>query len=354
MPQPQLLETADPAALSGFHDIIDVRSPAEFAEDHVPGAINLPVLSNEERAVVGTIYVQESAFRARKIGAALVARNVAHHLDTALADRPADYRPLVYCWRGGQRSNAMATILGQIGWRVAVLKGGYKTYRRRVQARLYDEAFPHPVILLDGGTGAGKTEVLRALVERGVQTLDLEALAEHRGSLFGGRPGGGQPSQKMFESRLLAAVEPLDPARPVLVEAESHKIGERMIPPSLWKAMADAPAITLSAPRAERARYLVTAYADLLTDPEALKGLIARLPVHIGGDAVKALIAYVDAGDFQALAEDLIALHYDPAYARSTRERARTRLGEVTLPCIDPRHVALAADAVAALVEQNS
>jgi len=350
MPNPDVLPAADPVALAGFDAIIDVRSPAEFAEDHVPGAINLPVLDNAERARVGTIYVQESRFLARRIGAALVARNIARHLETALADKPVDFKPLVYCWRGGQRSNAMATILGQIGWRTVVLGGGYRTYRRRVQGRLYDQALGLNLVLLDGGTGSGKTAVLNALGAMGVQTLDLEALAEHRGSLFGGWPGQTQPSQKMFESRLLTAIEALDPARPVVVEAESHKVGDRMLPPGLWQAMAAAPRIALQAPAAERARYLVNAYADITRDRPALFDAVARLPVHIGRQDRETLRAMIETGDDLALADTLMALHYDPAYARCIRNDARPRRGHVVLATLDAAAIATAAEAVARLV----
>src|SRR4051812_21437901 len=234
MISPEVVQSADATTRAGFDLVIDVRSPREFALDHVPGAVNLPVLSDAERAEVGTIYVQGSRFKARQVGAAYVARNVAHHLTTALADKGGGFRPLLYCWRGGMRSNAMAVILAQVGWRTAVLEGGYRTYRRRVVERLYGEMPLPPVVLLDGSTGTGKTEVLARLAGEGVQALDLEDLAQHRGSLFGALPGRPQPSQKLFESRLLAALEALDPTRPVVVEAESSKIGELIVPPALW------------------------------------------------------------------------------------------------------------------------
>jgi tRNA 2-selenouridine synthase len=346
----QVLDSVDAAALAVFDDIIDVRSPSEFAEDHIPGALSLPVLTDAERAEVGTIYVQDSAFKARRLGAALVARNIALHLETALGDRPANWRPLVYCWRGGQRSGAMATILGQVGWRTSVLNGGYRTYRRQVNARLYDEPCPLNVVLLDGCTGVGKTEVLAKLAERGVQTLDLEALAEHRGSLFGALRGRPQPHQKMFETRLLQALDALDPARPVVVEAESSKIGDCFIPPALWRRMLVAPRIELTASPFERARYLVRTYADIIADTEALDGLLARLPRHLGHAEIEFWRALGDDGDYEALAEALIDAHYDPAYRRSSRKDTRVLLGVLELKDLGPAGLDAAADGVVALL----
>jgi tRNA 2-selenouridine synthase len=316
----------------------------------VPGAVSLPVLDDAERARVGTIYVQDSPFRARRIGAALVARNVARHLETVLADRDGSFQPLVYCWRGGQRSGSMATILSQVGWRTAVLAGGYKTYRRRVTAALYDDAPPLSLVLLDGRTGSGKTEVLKRAAARGVQVIDLEGLAEHRGSVFGGIGSGPQPSQKLFESRLLAGLEGLDRSRPILVEAEASKVGDRMVPPALWKAMATAPRITLEAPAAERARYLVSSYAELVADPEAFDTALARLPIYPGRAALAALRALAEAGEFETLAGHLIEAHYDPAYDRVARKDARPSLGMARLETLDAASQDAAADAVAALV----
>jgi len=237
---------------AGFDTIIDVRSPAEYAEDHLPGAINLPVLDDAERARVGTIYKQQSPFLARKVGAALVARNAARHLEGALADKPGGWRPLVYCWRGGQRSGSFATILGQVGWRVDLVAGGYKAWRTLVVGALNDQPFPAPLWVLDGNTGTAKTELLARLSALGRQTIDLEALANHRGSLFGHR-AGGQPSQKAFEGRLAMAISALDPARPVVVEAESSRIGDLMLPKQLWAAMCAAPRLCIAAPLAARA-----------------------------------------------------------------------------------------------------
>ncbi len=302
----------------GFDTVIDVRSPAEFAEDHVPGAINLPALSNAERAEVGTIYVQEAPFKARKIGAALVAQNVAAHLQGPLADKDGGWRPLVYCWRGGQRSGSVASILAQIGWRAGVVDGGYQAFRRLVYDALYEDTLSHRVILLDGNTGTAKTDILHLLVARGVQVLDLEGLANHRGSLLG-EMDGGQPSQKAFETALACAITALDVTRPVIIEAESSKIGARIIPPSLWNAMKAAPRVEIHAPLQVRARYLAEAYGDVSADRARMIKTLELLRRHRGG-LVDGWLALLNAGDFEGLARALMEDHYDPTY-RASRAR---------------------------------
>ncbi|MDT8857055.1 tRNA 2-selenouridine(34) synthase MnmH [Paracoccaceae bacterium Fryx2] len=299
----------------GCDAVIDVRSPAEWAEDHLPGAINLPVLDDAERARVGTIYKQVSPFTARKLGAALVARNAAKHLEGALAEMPGGWRPLVYCWRGGQRSGSFATILSQIGWRAETVTGGYKAWRGMVVQALYDTPFPAKVLVLDGNTGSAKTEILALLSKRGVQVIDLEGLARHRGSLFGGHPEG-QPSQKSFEGALALEIARLDPARPVVIEAESSKIGNCRLPPGLWKAMTAAPRLAVAAPVAARADYLCRAYADLVADPDLLARRIAALkPLH-AAEVIEGWQAQAAAGAFRALAADLMQRHYDPRYGK--------------------------------------
>jgi tRNA 2-selenouridine synthase len=345
----EVLEAADSQSLAPFDAVIDVRSPAEFAEDHVPGAINLPVLSDAERAEVGTIYVQDSPFRASRIGAAYVARNIARHLEEALADKPPAFRPLIYCWRGGQRSNAMATILSRVGWRTGVLAGGYRTYRRHVQARLYDQAWPLRLVLIDGNTGSGKTEILGRLQRLGVQAIDLEGLAGHRGSLFGGLVGRPQPRQKMFESRLLTVLESLDLKRPVVVEAESSKIGALMVPPALWRVMQTAPRIEIAARRGERARYLVAAYGDIIADREALETAFRRLPVYPAQHRLEDWRRMAAAGEYEALADALIELHYDPAYDRARKKLGRAPIAEIRLEGLDEASLAEAARRIAAL-----
>jgi tRNA 2-selenouridine synthase len=340
----------DPEVLDRFDAIIDVRSPAEFALDHVPGAVNLPVLGDAERAEVGAIYVQVSRLKARILGAAIVARNIARHLEGPLAEKPGAFAPLIYCWRGGQRSAAMAEVLSQVGWRPTVLAGGYKTYRRWVRERLYQGEAAPAVILLAGDTGSAKTEILRGLSALGVQSLDLEALAQHRGSLFGALPGRPQPSQKLFESRLAWALDRLDRSRAVVVEAESSKIGDLVVPPSLWKAMAAAPRIELRAPAPARARYLIEAYGDVVADRTRLSSIIASLPVHHARKTREAWLALAAAGAFEALALALIQDHYDPAYRRAIATEARETLGVVALDDLGLGDRRRAVEEVAALV----
>lgn len=335
MSNPGVTEAVDQASLDQFDMVIDVRSPGEFAEDHVPGAVNLPVLDDAERAVVGTTYVQESRFLARRIGAALVARNVARHLDTALADKPPTFRPLVYCWRGGQRSNAMALILAQVGWRTMVLKGGYKTYRRAAYSRLYDSDLNLRLVLLEGGTGSAKTAILNRVAALGEQVIDLEDIARHRGSLFGALTDTPQPSQKWFESSLLDRLQRLDPARAILVESESSKIGNRTLPPAVWQAMQRAARIQLSAPLEARAAYLVKAYPGVIADRSLLEHVLTRLEVYPGRKQLANWRTLADAGAYTELVQQVVERHYDPSYARFNKRDTRPKLGEITLSALD-------------------
>lgn len=333
----------------GFDTLIDVRSPAEFATDHIPGAINLPALSNAERAEVGTIYKQVSPFRARKVGAALVARNVAAHLDGPLADKDGGWRPLVYCWRGGQRSGSFASILTQIGWRGETVAGGYQSWRRLVHRALYDTPLPHRLILLDGYTGTAKTDILPRLAARGVQVIDLEGLANHRGSLLGGMPEG-QPEQRAFESALAVGFDGLDPDRPVVAEAESSKIGRLVIPPMVWAAMTQAKRLVIDAPVAARAAYLTQAYCDVIADPAGLTARLDALRQFRGHAVVDGWIALLGAQDFNGLSRALIDQHYDAAYAKSRAAHDPIIAGTVRVETLDPAGQEGAADRLAAFI----
>jgi tRNA 2-selenouridine synthase len=310
--------TATVAQLSAFDEVIDVRSEGEFAEDHVPGAINCPALDDAERARVGTIYKQRSAFEAKKIGAALVSANIARHLNERFIDRPREWRPLIYCWRGGSRSGAFAHVLHQVGWRVGQLDGGYRAYRRVVVADL--ERLPRAFRLrvVCGLTGTGKSRLLRAIRDAGGHVLDLEALAAHRGSVLGGLPDAPQPTQKMFESLVWRALRGFDRKRPVYVEAESRKIGVLRVPEAVIKAMWESDCIVLEAPAAARVELLKSEYAHFFDQTEALaQRLECLLPLH-GHAIIGKWKELALARRWDKLIVDLLARHYDPAYTRAT------------------------------------
>jgi len=305
------------AALRDHPERIDVRSPSEFADDHIPGAASHPVLDDAERARIGTLHAQDSAFAARRAGAALVARNIAAMLEGAFADKPRDWAPLVYCWRGGQRSRSLAHMLNEIGWRAVQLDGGYRAYRRHVVARLeaLPASFRYEVIC--GLTGSGKSRLLAALAAEGAQVLDLEGLARHRGSLLGDLPADPQPSQKSFDSGLLAALERFDPARAVYVESESKRIGAVQVPEALLTAMRACACIRIELSRPLRIELLKGEYAHFLADHAALAARLAHLvPLH----GRKTIGRWADAargGDWDLLVGELLELHYDPTYKRS-------------------------------------
>ncbi|MBY0575313.1 MAG: tRNA 2-selenouridine(34) synthase MnmH [Gallionellaceae bacterium] len=319
-----LFRTANLSQLAEFDEIIDVRTPAEFADDHIPGAINCPVLSDEERIAVGTLYRQVSPFEARKLGAALVAKNIARHLETRFREHPKSWRPLIYCWRGGQRSGAMCIILAQIGWAAHKLEGGYKTYRRDVLERL--EVLPQRLSfrVICGPTGSGKSRLLAALAEGcqpgGVQkrqVLDLEGLARHRGSVLGNIPQQPQPSQKRFESLLLQTLQGFDPARPVYVESESNKIGSITLPPALVTAMHAGECLLLETPLTMRVAALQQDYRHYIDDPEALIAQLQVLHPFHGGKQLEHWSELIRAGNFAVLVEELLTLHYDLGYFRA-------------------------------------
>ena len=323
--------------LAEFDAVIDVRSPSEFAQDHLPGAINCPVLDDEERALVGTLYKQQSPFEARKIGAALVARNIARHLEQNFLGMGREWKPLVYCWRGGNRSGSMALIFAKVGWPVYQLDGGYKEYRRSVVSAL--ETLPQRLQFrsICGTTGSGKSRLLQFLERAGAQVLDLEQLAAHRGSVLGGLPTEPQPSQKMFESRLWSALNSFSSDRVVYVESESKKIGDLRVPEALMTRMRSSPCVRLETRTADRVKLLIEDYPHLVTDCALLGRQLSHLaPLH-GHENIRSWQTLAESGDTPALVEALLTEHYDPAYLRSIeRNFIGYREGRVIdLPGID-------------------
>lgn len=337
MKYPALLSFADILPmLDDFSEIIDVRSPSEFAEDHIPGSINCPVLDDEERARVGTLYKQSGPFEAKKIGAALVARNIARHLEERFLDKARDWNPLVYCWRGGNRSGSMTHILAKIGWHAVQLDGGYKEYRRHVNTELNElpKRFQYRVIC--GTTGSGKSRLLQTLAARGAQVLDLEQLAAHRGSVLGNLPSEPQPSQKTFESSIWQALRHFDPEHPVFVESESKKVGQLRVPDVLIECMRTSPCISLHLPQTQRVQLLMQDYAHFVDTPELLNTQLEYLLQIHGRPKISRWQSMANAGQIETLVDELLADHYDPAYLRSIKRNFRqfTHALPVELPDI--------------------
>ena len=320
-PRQKGLATVD--QLAEFDTIIDARSPGEFAEDRLPGAINMPVLSDEERIRVGTLYKQVSAFEAKKVGAALVSRNIATHIDNFMLDKPKDWRPLVYCWRGGQRSGAFTHILREIGWNAHRLDGGYKSWRAHVITELAQLPLKYQFRVISGATGSGKSRLLEALAEHGAQILHLEQIAAHKGSVLGGLPGQAQPQQKGFDSLLLAALSALDPARPVFVEAESRKIGQLHLPDALIDAIRGAPCLHIEATLSARVEFLLRDYDYAIADPAWLLGRLACLKGLQSNETLLDWERMIAEGAYPQLVEELLSKHYDALYQSSQSKNYR-------------------------------
>jgi tRNA 2-selenouridine synthase len=342
------------ADLGAFSELIDARSPSEYAADHVPGAINCPVLDDEERRIVGTTYVQVSAFEARKIGGAMVARNIAAHLDERFRDKPRDWRPLVYCWRGGLRSGSFVTWLRMVGWDAQQLQGGYKAWRAHVMAVIAERAPQLKVRLLCGPTGSAKTKVLEALGRMGEQVLDLEALAAHRGSVLGDIPGKSQPTQKGFETLLAQQLAGFDLSRTVWVEAESRRIGRIALPDALLQRMRTSPVVEIRATHEARLAHLLDEYAWLGDDRARLADKLGALRELLPKELLSQWQRWALDGNLPPLFAELMTKHYDPLYARSQGRHLQRLPGAMSLEAGDlsPQGVERLARQVAQLGEQ--
>lgn len=305
--------------LAEFDAVVDARSESEFAEDHLPGAVNWPSLNDAERALVGTIYKQVSPFEARKRGAALVSSNIARHIERELPDKPKSWRPLLYCWRGGKRSGSLALVLDQIGFKVSLVEGGYKAFRGAVLQQLPGLAQRLSYRVVCGPTGSGKTRLLHALAAAGAQVLDLEGLAHHRSSVLGLIPGEPQPSQKAFDTRVWDALRRFDPARPVYVESESRKVGNVAVPESLMTAMRASPCLRVELPDDERVGLLLEDYEFFVHDPALFCRRLGALTELRGKAVVERWQTLVQQGDMETVVRELLKTHYDPGYASSTR-----------------------------------
>lgn len=305
--------------LDEFDTLIDARSEGEYEEDHLPGAVNWPTLNDEQRHTIGTLYKQVNPFEARKRGAALAAHNIADHIEREVIDKPRDWKPLAYCWRGGQRSGALSLILSQIGFRVTLVEGGYKAFRAAVV-----QDIPRLVGALDwrvigGTTGSGKTRLLQALLGQGAQVVDLEALARHRSSVLGALPGQAQPTQKRFDTLVWEALRQLDPARPVFIESESKKVGNVAVPAALIEAMHASPCLNLVLPDTERVALLMEDYDFFVRDVESFCERLQVLVAFKGKALVEGWQAQVRAGEIAPVVQALLTQHYDPTYLASMR-----------------------------------
>ena len=307
------------ASLADYSAVIDARSEGEYAEDHLPGAVNWPSLNDEERRIVGTRYKQISQFEAKKLGAALVAKNIAAHIQREVLDKPREWQPLIYCWRGGKRSGSLALVLDQIGFKVSLVDGGYKAFRAALVADLPQLAARHQYRVVCGPTGAGKTRLLHALAAQGAQVLDLEGLANHRSSVLGMIPGVPQPSQKAFDSLIWAALRSFDPARPVYIESESKKVGNVAVPEGLIAAMRASPCLRLDLAEDERVALLLEDYDFFVKDIAFFCERLGALTEARGKDVVNDWQARARSGDVASVVRELLLLHYDPVYLQSMR-----------------------------------
>ncbi|HQS30870.1 MAG: tRNA 2-selenouridine(34) synthase MnmH [Polaromonas sp. 39-63-203] len=306
-------------SLGHYSVIIDARSEGEYAEDHLPGAVNWPSLHDDERQLVGTEYKQISAFDAKKRGAALVAKNIAAHIEREVLDKPRDWQPLVYCWRGGKRSGSLALILDQIGFRVALVDGGYKAFRAALVADLPALAARFSYRVICGTTGSGKTRLLQALAAEDAQVLDLEALANHRSSVLGLLPGVAQPTQKAFDSLIWAALRHFEPGRPVYIESESKKVGNVAVPEGLIAAMRTSACLQLELPEDERVALLLEDYDFFVRDIEFFCDRLGALTQARGKETVHDWQARARSGDVASVVRELLVKHYDPVYLQSMR-----------------------------------
>lgn len=288
--------------------VIDVRTPAEYSKAHIPGAINIPLFSDEERALVGTKYVRESRYNAVLAGLNAVGPKLSFFIET-LEKKVSQKEVLVYCWRGGLRSKSMTWLFSLAGYKAQALVGGYKSYRRKAQASF---EIPYKLIVLGGMTGSGKTELLQKIKSKGEQVIDLEGLANHKGSAFGWIGQEKQPSTEHFENLLFEELLKIDPNKSTWVEDESKSIGTVFVPRTFHQQMSLSSTISIEIPFDIRVKRLVIDYTSC--NPEDLIQSVNRISKRLGGDKTKTCIEQIQQGNFyEAVAISLA--YYDKAYS---------------------------------------
>jgi len=315
--------------------IIDTRSPAEFRLDRLPGAVNWPVLDDRQRETIGTLYQLEGAFKAKREGAILVARNIASLIEQHARGIDKEARLLVYCWRGGNRSGSLSTVLARIGFRCDLLEGGYKAFRRWV---MEDSARRISLLhfqIIAGRTGSGKTDLLHQLAAQGAQVIDLEALAKHRGSLLGAQPELIQPSQRLFETELWFRLGQLKPDKAVWLESESRKIGQIQIPEPLIEKMRASNHYQLEVDATLRTKYLLNHYQYWIYHPHELEHRLVRLKDFMAAETFAVLSQYLAEGRMQDFVHQLLEKYYDPLYDRSIAKNYRARKNAISLDRLD-------------------
>lgn len=302
--------------------VIDVRSPAEFEHGHIPGAVNLPLFTNEERSIVGTLYLQRGSNEAMMKGLELIGPKMKDYADQALKIAP-NREALLHCWRGGMRSNSMAWLLDTIGIKTYTLEGGYKTYRRCV---LDSFSKPLKLIVIGGMTGSGKTEILEAIALQGKQVINLEHLARHKGSAFGNIGMPPQPTTEQFENDLFVCINQLNDKVPIYIEDESLAIGKIFIPQPLFQQMSKAQYINLVVLIERRVKHLVEAYAH--GDKELLLASIKRIEKRLGLENAAIAAEYINNSQMTE-AVTLILKYYDKAYFRSMNIHLRKEVTDL-------------------------
>lgn len=327
--------------LDEFDTVIDARSEGEYAEDHLPSAVNWPTLNNDERRDIGTLYKQVNAFEAKKRGAAIAARNIAAHIDREVIEKTKDWRPVAYCWRGGQRSGSLSTILGHIGFRVTLVEGGYKAFRAAMLLDIVRLVATFDWRVICGTTGSGKTRLLQALIHEGAQVLDLEALANHRSSVLGAIPGLLQPTQKRFDTLIWDALRRLDPLRPVYIESESKKVGNVAVPMALIETMRKSPCLNLVLPDASRVALLMEDYDFFVKDTEYFCDRLHILTEFRGKVVVEDWKSSVRAGDIEPVVQALLTEHYDPVYVESMKRNFQQYELSRTISPVDHSELAM-------------